>query len=357
MRKKIEKWINMENSGAIKAVLYPLSLLYGAGVGARLAMYRAGVLKQKKIPAIVISVGNITAGGSGKTPMTVLLARFLRDRGEKAAVVSRGYKGTAKGVSVVSDGEKVFMGPAPAGDEPFLMARLLKGVPVVVGADRVKAALFCVKNFAARVIILDDGFQHIRLCRDLNILLVDAGAGFGNMRLLPRGPLREPIDGIKRADLVMVKGGPPGERESGIIRRYGKPVLGFFYKPVGIIDIIKKSVLSPEEFRGKKILAVAGIARPEGFLKTLKGVGVDIVATVFHPDHYTYKPGDIDDMKKTLETTGADAVITTEKDGVKLEGFLSKAKGLRVYALSVEAVMEDPAALERVIAPLLEGRP
>lgn len=346
----------MESCGAIGGFLYPLSLLYGVGVGLKLAMYRTGLLKQEKVPAAIISVGNLTAGGSGKTPMAILLARFLRGKGEKVVVVSRGYKGTARGVSAVSDGEKVLLGPARAGDEPYLMARLLKGVPVVVGADRVKAALFCVKNFAARFIILDDGYQHIRLFRDLNILLVDSGAGFGNMRLLPMGPLREPLEGIKRADLVMVKGGPLSKRESAIIRRYGKPVLGFCYNPVGLIDIIKKNILSPGEFKGKKVLAVAAIARPEGFLKTLKGLGVGVASTLLYPDHHTYMPGDVDDIKKTFTSTGAQAVITTEKDGVKLEGLLKKAKGLTVYALSIEAVMEDPAALERVMAPLLEGR-
>ncbi|GMR04363.1 MAG: tetraacyldisaccharide 4'-kinase [Thermodesulfobacteriota bacterium] len=347
----------MESPGAAGAFLYPLSILYGAGVRTRLAAYRAGVLKQRKIPCTVISVGNITAGGSGKTPMTIFLARFLRERGEKVVVVSRGYKGTSKGVNVVSDGEVIFMGPKSAGDEPCLMARRLKGVPVVVGPDRVRAGLFSIEKFSPDFIILDDGFQHIRLMRDLNILLVDSETGLGNFRLLPSGILREPAGEIKRADLIMVKGKGLGHREAALIKGFGMPVSGFDYRACGMLDLREKKLLATEGLKGRRAFAFAGIARPGAFFKTLKALGADVAGTASYPDHHVYRARDIEEINEEAGGVSAEVIITTEKDGVKLEGLLGKSKGPPLYALSVEVVLKDPAGFERLMAPYLKGKP
>ena len=340
-------------NGPAGIILKPLSLVYRTGVSLRLSLYRAGVLKARRLARPVISIGNITAGGSGKTPMTIHIAELLRKKGHSVAILSRGYKRSSKGVIAVSDTERLLISPAEAGDEPYLMARRLSGVPVIVGEDRVKAGEYAIGRFSPEVILLDDGFQHIRLYRDLNILLVDSTAAFGNNRLLPAGLLREPVNAVGRADLVMVKGDrlTPGDKEH--LKGFALETLGFNYKVTGATRLKTSKRLAPDELKGLKAFALAGVANPTAFLETLKGLGVSITGKRMYRDHHPYSKADFDSILSA--SAGAEAIVTTEKDAVKLEGF-DEAK-IPVYAVSIEVVMDGAAsdALDKHLGRLLSG--
>ncbi|MBI5561227.1 MAG: tetraacyldisaccharide 4'-kinase, partial [Deltaproteobacteria bacterium] len=287
----------------------------------------AGILKKEELPCRVISVGNITAGGSGKTPMVIFLAKRLREKGLKVLVLSRGYKRKGRGVAAVSDGERTLVSPEEAGDEPYLMAERLIGVPVIVGKDRVISGLRAFERFSPDVIILDDGFQHIRLKRDIDILLLDSKRWFGSGYLLPRGPLREPLDGMKRADIIMIKGGKAGHALEGV----EKPCFGFVYRPAGLYDSDGRE-LDIKGLKGKRVSALCAIANPDSFLETLKGCGAIVVSAINFPDHHWYAPADMERIRK--EAGDAELIVTTEKDYVRLKS--RPIGGMPVVTLAIE---------------------
>jgi tetraacyldisaccharide 4'-kinase len=332
--------------------LYLLSLIYSRAVKARLSLYSRGLLPAKKLPCRVISVGNITVGGSGKTPMTIFLADYLRKKGCRTVVVSRGYGNTLKGgIGVVSDGTKTILTPRKGGDEPYLMSKRLKGVPVVVGGDRYSAGLAAIGRFDPHCIILDDGFQHLRLKRDLNILLFDSSRGIGNGHLLPRGILREPLDGIGRADLVMIKGnGKEGFAPAGDL-----PTVSFRYRPAGLVSLGGERE-DVSLLQGKRVIAVAAIANPSSFVNTLKECGAEVLSTLFYPDHHWYGREDIGRIREEANRFKGRAgmIVTTEKDMVRLGGMAAmKRVGLETYALPVEVVIDDMKRLEELLDPLI----
>jgi tetraacyldisaccharide 4'-kinase len=341
-------------NGPAGAILSPLSFVYGAGVRLRLSLYRTGIFKTHTLPCTVISVGNITAGGAGKTPMTIHIAGLLKKMGRNVVVLSRGYKRSSKGVKIVSDGAKLLLGPIEAGDEPYLMARRLKGVPVVVGEDRVRAGEYAIRKFTPECILLDDGFQHIRLFRDLNILLVDSKTAFGNERLLPAGLLREPMGGVGRADLIMIKGVKGHKLEGRYeerLKSFKLDTLGFHYRVTGASALRKKKRLAPDELRGLKVFALAGVANPGGFLETLKELGVSVTGKLLYRDHHAYSKTDFNAIKAAAAR--AELIVTTEKDGVKLERF-TEGK-VPIYAIEIEVVIDEAEALERHLARVLGG--
>ncbi len=344
-----------EGTGPLGAVFRPLAGLYGTGVRARLGLYRAGVLKPRALSCAVISVGNITVGGSGKTPMTMFIASYLKGKGAGVAVVSRGYGGSHKGAGIVSRGEGALMGPGEAGDEPVLMARRLKGVPVVIGAERFSAGQLAIEEFSPDVIILDDGFQHIGLKRDLNILLVDGNMSLANARLLPAGPLREPLTALSRADMVLVKGGRlrPGDRE--LINEQGLMATGFVYRAGGLRGLASSKPLEIKDIKRAPVLIVSAIADPESFSRTLSGLGIKARAVMTYSDHHAYDAGDIKAIKARMEETGAEVLITTEKDGVKLEALLQGA-GIRAYALAIDVEIKGMGAFRAAMAPFARGQ-
>lgn len=323
--------------------LYLLSVLYGIGVRLRFFLYRIGLFKTGKLICKVISIGNITIGGSGKTPMAIYLAGRLREKGEKVVILSRGYKGKMKDTAVVSDGENILLGPEDAGDEPYLMAVQLKTVPVVVGRDRYKSGLYAVERFKPDVIILDDGFQHIRLFRDMDIVLVDGRRWFGNNHLFPLGTLREPLSGLKRASLIMIKGEPSAISHQ--LSAIGCPVISFVYKPRSIVKIIDGSKLPIDVLKGKKIAALSGIADPKSFKNTLEKLGALVIKEFAFPDHYAYTNEDVQVV--TSEAAESDMVITTMKDSVKLKSF--SINHPPIYALDIEVGVGDLEVFEKAV--------
>ncbi|MEE9614638.1 MAG: tetraacyldisaccharide 4'-kinase, partial [Thermodesulfobacteriota bacterium] len=311
----LERWMNEKDIGTAPHVaLYLLSLVYGAAVKLRLFLYGTGLLKSEKLPCKVVSVGNITVGGSGKTPVTIYIASRLREKGMKVAILSRGYGRSSKGVKVVSDGERVLLGPEEAGDEPCLMAERLEGVPVIVGEERVRSGRLAIERFSPDVLLLDDGFQHIKIERDVNLLLLDSKRGFGNGFLVPRGVLREPVNAVARADIVMVKGDGPDNPPAAELK---KPVIKFSYNPTGLVEVKSDTRTGVERLNGKRVLAVAGIAEPGSFLETLREAGAEVVGYLAYPDHHRYTPAEMKEIEDASQ--GADIVVTTGKDAVKLK--------------------------------------
>ncbi|MFQ5781092.1 MAG: tetraacyldisaccharide 4'-kinase, partial [Nitrospiria bacterium] len=201
------KWVWDKKGGTADLVLFPLTLfawLYGLVCRLRPFLYEKGFLPRKRADAFIVSVGNLTVGGTGKTPFTIYLAETWREKGYSVGIVSRGYgRNDKRSVVLVSDGEKMLEAASAAGDEPYLMAERLKGIPVVVSADRFKGCQWLIRHFKMDLILLDDAFQHVPIHRDMNLLLIDAMNPYGNHRLLPRGPLREPLSAARRADLVI----------------------------------------------------------------------------------------------------------------------------------------------------------
>jgi len=302
----------------------------------RALFHRKGVLKCRALPCAVISVGNITAGGTGKTPMTICLAKLLNSLGHKVVVISRGYGGTKEaGGGIVSSGQKIAMDAKAAGDEPYMMAVKLHGVPVLVGKGRFKLGTLAVKRFDAKIVILDDGFQHIQLKRNLDILLLDAKQPFGNGYLLPRGMLRESLRQLERADAFVLTRSQsilPGSGQHVIDTLKGKgPVFqcahipevvtripGDNWLPGNLREI--KDRLDPAFLKGRKVFAFSGIAKNENFLEMIQRLGCKIRGFLAFSDHHKYTDEDFKTILQAAKRAGVDALLTTEKDYVRIAG-------------------------------------
>lgn len=301
-------------------LLTPLTPLYRGAVAARLAAYRKGWLSSSRLPVPVVSVGNLTFGGTGKTPTVISLVRDLVRRGRHPAVLTRGY-----GRSVAEP--VVLLGPDPGtdvrstGDEPLELASRLPGVPVVVDPDRVRGGIEALTR-GADILVLDDGFQHLRLERDLDLVVVDAGDPWGGGRMPPRGRLREPLSGLTRADAVLVTK-VPADRAPVIdaVRRVvaerapGASLLAARLEPFAVRR--KNDTAGPEELRGARVLAVAGLGRPEGFADLLCTAGAEIIGTRWFADHHVFTATEIEEAVAAATAAGA-VIATTAKDAVKM---------------------------------------
>jgi tetraacyldisaccharide 4'-kinase len=291
-------------------------------------LYDRGMLESHSLPCRVISVGNLTAGGTGKTPMTIFIARHLQSVGCRVVVLSRGYGGRAeKQGGVVSDGQRICMDPDSAGDEAFMMAAKLVGIPVLVGKDRYRSGANAIRYFHAEVIVLDDGYQHLRLQRDLNLLLLDARRPFGNGRLLPRGPLRVPISSSIRADAIVFTRCPPEDPISALPREIVEPSKVFrtrhmsaVYKVIASkngkagICPVKLAHLETAAIVGAKVLGFSGIADNVDFRRSLLSMGVLVKGFLEFEDHHRYTDGDLETIQKRCRDEGAEWLATTEKD-------------------------------------------
>ena len=312
----------------LRAVLILLSKLYEMLVRTRAALYHRGFLNSRKLDCSVISVGNISSGGTGKTPMVMYLARHFTDKGFKVAVVSRGYRGRLEaGGGIVSDGRNILVDVGDSGDEPYLMATALAGVPVIVGANRYRAGRQAVRTFSPDVILLDDAFQHLKLKRDLDLVLVDSRRPLGNGYTLPAGELREPLPALKRGDAVIfthdgTAKGPEKEKSSpaGLAEHFKGPVFTARHIPV-----IRRTVSGCRGGRGessledKRVFAFSGVAKNDEFLYTLSGFKCEIAGNLGFPDHHYYTGTDLEAICRRAEALEVDLIVTTEKDFVKIK--------------------------------------
>lgn len=336
----------------LRTALAPASILYAGAIAARNAAYGAGLVASHATAARTVSIGNLRVGGSGKTPLTRWLAQELRLHGIAVAVVSRGYGGATATPHVVGDGDALRSDVQASGDEAVMLARTAR-VPVVAGRDRVAAGALAVATFGSRLLLCDDAFQHRRLKRDLDIVLVDGGERGGITRLLPAGPLREPLAALARADVIVV-----GDREGSADRlpraRPDQLVVRARFTPTALVRV------GPHEWEevglgvlaGQRVLALSGVARPRPLYESLREWEADLVHVLEYPDHHPYDARDWQQISHAAKDV--DFIVTTEKDLVKLERF-PFARG-KLVALRLGVTLDHPdALLARVLGPLADA--
>ena len=355
--KKIESIMTSKRKAGLisfESLLFVLSLIYGSAVKTREAFYNRGVLRSKKLSCVVISIGNITVGGTGKTPMTIHVAELVKRMGYKVVVISRGYKGLAeKTGGIVSDGKTIFMKADKAGDEPFMIAGRLKSIPVVVGKNRFNAGMTALNSFNPDVIVLDDAYQHLRLKRDIDLVLVDNICPFGNNRLIPRGTLREPLSALMRGDaFILTRSDVAKEPESTYNSvklkscARGKPVFKAIHVPY-IYELVKGGAVSSQgiygdsctqgfEFlRGRSAFIFSGIARNIDFYNTVKGFNCRVTGWSEFADHHRYTDRDLDMILQSAKESNADFIITTEKDYARIANRIAWPIDLVVVGIKI----------------------
>lgn len=331
-----------------RMALYAASLAYGRGVALRNALYDRGVFHVSHLSRPVISIGNITVGGTGKTPCVIMIAKMLQAKGRRPAVVSRGYGGKSiSPVNVVSDGEKILLPAATSGDEPLLIARSLPGVCVLTGPKRAITGRAAIERFGADVIVCDDAFQHRQIHRDVNLVLLDDQRPLGNGHLLPRGELREHPEGLARADAFLLsranltKSADPDIIAIAAARKL--PVFRSIHRADAVSNIGSKEELPLNALRGKRVCAFCGIAKPDAFKDTLLAAGADVVSFNPFPDHHPFGRRDLEDLMYSFRSFNAAYLMTTQKDAMRLldcPDFLNM-----VWVLQIQMEIPDGAAL------------
>jgi len=317
--------------------MYFLSILFNIITKIRNTLYDFGVLKIFRIKEVeIICIGNITVGGTGKTPAVQYFAKqYLKD-GKKVAIVSRGYKGKRKEkLLIVRDEENIYSKASECGDEAFLHALALD-IPVIVGANRYEACKLAYNKFKVDLIILDDGFQHRKLFRNKNIILIDSTNPFGNKYLLPKGRLRENLNGLKRADeFIITKCDLMPKKDVELIEKelkiYNKKIQKAVHGPTSLYN--KYKFLDLDEIKDKKILLFSALANPKQFEQTIKNLGAKEIKTLNFPDHYYYNDKDFAFIDKEAIEFQADLIISTEKDLVKFEHSYQRKN---LYTLKIE---------------------
>jgi len=338
--------------------LFVLSLIYQFVIHFRAFCYEKGVLKRKKISCPVISIGNLVAGGTGKTPMTIYLAGLAKRNGYNPVVVSRGYKGDAetKG-GIVCDGRTVLMDARSAGDEPYMMAKTLTSIPVIVGRDRYQSCTVALERFSPDLIILDDAFQHLQLSRDVDIVLMDWLRPVGNGRLLPRGPLREPLRALKRGDIFIFTRSmttSPSRPEGLGFALTGKPVFFTAHEPYvyrlerGTSSVLEDKLTARGEMdldivKGKRVYLFSGIARNSDFRNSLSACGAIESGFLEFPDHHFYSMEEMELIFQNSQKTGAQLLATTEKDFVRIDGNVTWPLDLVVIGIKMSFKEDNPS--------------
>ena len=359
----------------LRFLLIPLSWFYTVSVQLRNILYTHGVFKARRLPCRVISVGNIVAGGTGKTPAVIAIAKHLQREGMQVAILLRGYKRrVCEKVTIVSDGEKVCTSSIESGDEAYMMAKHLRNVPIIVGKCRYSAGQVALERFKVDVLLLDDGFQHRQLARDVDILTIPATHPFGSpAKLIPAGTLREPLTALRRADLILLTHADI-PNISAHIKKLVKPlapnipVLISTHQPTHLYPLAvsnQQSAISSQqervgstenifaenrppitnhydiiELKGKRVLAVCGIGNPEAFVATLTRCSVASVELLAFPDHHVYTETDKQQIETTFQETAADLIVTTQKDEQKLGDYVDNWK-LPIVVLAVGLVITE----------------
>ena len=352
--------VHSDLNGPIAAFLLILlrlaSLLYEWGVNMKLSLYRWGFLKQHALPCKVISLGNITVGGTGKTPTAQRLARLIRDMGYRVVILNRGYRAAWRGdIGLVSDGSKIYMTANEAGDEAYLLAKSLPGIPIVIGRKRAISGEYAIKKLGAEVIILDDAYQHWQLARDLDIVLIDSLNKFGNNFLLPRGTLREPLINLDRAQaFLLTKVDQTTDEAVSSIRHtltaYNNKALivESIHRPRWFIEIenwykgVRDTGVSLETVQGHAVVAISAIGNPSSFEQTIADIGVNVIDSARFPDHHHYTMTEMQEVMDQAVEKGAAALVTTEKDAVKIPSeFIHSDRPLPLYVLGIEVRFLD----------------
>ena len=330
-------------------LLPPLSALYGAVTRTRLSLYQRGTFHTTKLDRPVISVGNMTAGGTGKTPLAEWISKTIASEGKKVCILTRGYgRENPQRQVVVSDGQTILATPNEAGDEPYLLAtKLLGSAAVISNADRISAGRYAIESFGSDCFVLDDGFQHLRLARDLNIVTVDAtnpwGAPEGNGQLLPFGRLREPLSGLSRADCVVLTRCDQAGSTDDLINQIRDLIRG---------RSVFESTMQPVKnlFPTGPVAAFCAVGNPDSFFTELTQAGYDVVVQKSFADHHAYSQRDADDLVRAATNAGATSLITTAKDAVKLRAL---SFSLPWHVLEIQISIKNEDAFRRMILNVL----
>jgi len=342
----------------LKIILSPFVLLYWIAVTTRNKLFDKGIFSQNKVDAKVISIGNITVGGAGKTPSVILVAKLLKKTGIKVGILSRGYSRNSKGYQLVSDGNNLLLPVNLSGDEIYLTAEECK-VPAAVAERRVEGSKKFIDDMNVEAIVLDDAFQHRWISRDLNILVFDqrflTKKGKLDRSLLPLGRMRETFSAIDRADIIIIN---RKFSEKIIIQKYilklfdGKNLFYGYYKSSGLFDVKNHQSFKLDEFEGEKSLVVCGIARPFSFLKVLESNNIDISNKLLFKDHKEYRLKEVDLIRKKFYDTNSNSVVTTQKDFVKLKLFSKELDDIDIYYLKIDMEIEDQEEFNNQILEL-----
>ena len=366
-------------AGAIRLLLSLMSILYRNLVSLRLWLYRIRIKREHNLGCLVVSIGNLTVGGTGKTPIVEKFAKALTAGGRRVAILSRGYKSVKPSLKkriksklqgnpisqepprVVSDGNEVFLDSETAGDEPYMLATNLDGVAIVVDKDRVKAGLHAIKEFDVDTLLLDDGLQYLRLRHRLDIVLIDRYSPFGNEKLLPRGTLREPPKNLKRASYIFITKCDGSSNEDLIerIKKYNRTaeIIECAHEPKYLQNIDTNERLSLDHLKGKDIGTISGIAVPESFENGIKKLGAKIELTRRYTDHHRYRRREVQKFIDECLNRDLDMIVTTEKDYVRFPEIEAK-EDMPVYFLRVEiGILSNEETFEDCINRICRPRP
>jgi len=349
MRKKVIGFyiacINNEGGkihSLFRCLFFILSQFYYLAIKLRWLIYRLGVVPKTKIPCTVISVGNITWGGTGKTPAVIMIAKLLKEMGKRVAVLSRGYGRRKKKskISIVSNGKRIILSSREAGDEPYLLSKNLPDVPIIVGKNRIKSGKYAIERFASEIVVLDVGFQYWPLDRDIDTVTIDCLNPYGNGYLIPRGPLREPVSHLSRADIFLLTRANLVSRDDlyriiGDLRRLNphSTILESVHCPKYLQGSFSGEKKSLDFIKDRRVVAFSSIGNPYSFEKTLEELGAKIVKIFQFPDHHDYQRKDLGEIETACKTEiekGEIIAVTTEKDAVRLERIISPEAG-RVF--------------------------
>ena len=360
----------------LRGLLYALSFVYERIVQLRLFLYRHRILRERTVGCLVVSIGNLTVGGTGKTPIVEKFARALRSGGRRVAILSRGYKSvpqptpkkgfwmfggkTQTPPRVVSDGQSLLLDSLTAGDEPYMLANNLKDVIVLVDKDRVKSGLYAIKEFGVDTLLLDDGLQYLHLKHRLDIVLIDRQAPFGNEYLLPRGTLREPRRNLRRASYIFITKctGEPNDALIRRIRRYNRTaeIIECAHKPLYLQDVFSGERLPLERLKDTYVGSLCGIAAPESFEDGLRKLGARLEVTKRYTDHHRYTEGELQRFVNRCIRRDLAMIVTTEKDAVRFPR-LTKPE-VPIYFLRVEIeILSGHESWEHCVARICRPQP
>jgi len=346
----------------LRSLTVPAAGAYGLLVGVRNCLFDKGVLPSWRPRCRVVSVGNLTVGGTGKTPMVAWLAGFLQGEGWRVAVVSRGYRGACgRRICVVSDGSRILADVRLSGDEPQTLARRLPQVPVLCSARRARAVASAVEEFEPQVVILDDGFQHRWLARDLDLVLLDARSPFGNGWLFPRGSLREVPSALRRAQALVLSrfdGSLPAEVNRQELAKMWpeKAIVTATYRPDRLFEASTGRERPLSSLAGVRAAAFAGIAKPEGFFRTLEDLGARLVYSCALPDHSPLSSALLSNLILAAAVKEPELWLTTEKDWVRLPATSSPAMNLWVLGIVLD-LDENSSRFEDLVRKALQSKP
>ena len=323
-------------------LLHAAALAFEGVVRARGFIYDQRYLPAHRVGARVISIGNLTAGGAGKTPVTLLLGERLLAQGKRVAILSRGYGGRGRSARVAADGT-IYLDARIAGDEPVLLARRLPGAAVLVGADRVRLAQQAIADHRAEVILLDDAFQHRRLARDEDVLVLGGVRPLGNGALLPAGPLREPAEGAARATVAWLSNGAD---QAALLPQLPRRQVVSRYRPTALTDLDLKQTHKLAQLKKRRVMLLAGLARPEGFRDSVRALGAEIVGEAFFADHHRFTAGELAAVVAQAKRLRANLLLTTEKDAMRLLSGAQPAMETAVLRIDVEILQGDAVVAE-----------